>query len=148
MKTLKNSRGQIGTTLTWIVAIFLILFVMLIYLAIVFWLRESVGSVQNEVLIENKYAGNDSILAYNLMSILRSDKVGDRELLGKICRWYYLRSPGGEVIKYSQLIGAGDGTSGRDENVMVRRAILYSWDGNNIKKSLYMQWVECGLEAG
>ena len=90
-----NKKGGIdlGNTITWVFAIFIVLFILTIYVIATFSIKATLGNSQKEVTSKNDFY-TDSVLTQNLINIIRSDKTNNKDLVERICRNYYLLTAG------------------------------------------------------
>lgn len=92
-----DKRAQIGTTITWLGAAAIVMFIMTIYMIGVIAIKTTMGEIQREV-INNDGLSNDEILTKNVQSIILLEKTPAKEIVERICKNYYLKLGGESTI--------------------------------------------------
>ncbi len=86
-KIIKNNKGQIGGTLTWVFPTLIILLIFsTIYLTIALSKKAAIGGVDKE-LIFGKKSGDDTIITQNLINLFNTEKTNDKQILERICQY-------------------------------------------------------------
>lgn len=78
---MRNKKAQIGATITWLVAILIIFFIMLVYILVAMGLAAKKGSSED---IVQKMNSENIALNTELMSILNSDISSDKTFIEEI----------------------------------------------------------------
>jgi len=130
-----NKRAQIGDTLTWIVAMVILLIILVVFIFLSGAVRLKVGQTQNE-LINGEYSRKDIGVLYNLEYIYSSGSFNEPRKLSEACE-------SGEVNSGSLSVAMDLRSIESSYFSLPRTATLVYSDGNELKYIKYSRSIEC-----
>jgi hypothetical protein len=137
-----EKKGQIGTTLTIVFSMVLLVIFATFYIAGTLLLKITGEEVQKSIELSGDGAG-DSVAMQNLIGLKKTGNLEDSEVLEKICPYYYLQTPEETEYFVNPGIQRYDEISLLLKNQLVREAELYYPSEGEIKKLTYRQELEC-----
>ncbi|MEK6919197.1 MAG: hypothetical protein AABW73_04105 [Nanoarchaeota archaeon] len=131
-----NKKAEIGATIAWIPAIFVIAIIISVYVVLATGERAKLGQVQYELLTSSENL-KDTVILQSLSTLIINGKLFDAELIKKICKNYDLRFL--ELGKdYSQ-----DAENQRLDMNLKRKIDLVYYGSGEQKRVVFREGIRC-----